>query len=1043
MKNQLSNGGLAAWSIRHPVAVIMLALTVVVLGLFSIKQLSVDLLPQIIYPEVRVRIFDPGVPATIVEDTITRQLEEQLAITEHVTSIQSTTTEGRSSVNLGFPYGTDIDVALRDASTRLDRARRFFPTDIDPPIIYKKDPSQIPVMDLVISSTSRDSIALRDWVDYEFSNWFLNIPGVASTEVGGGKKREIQIVLNQDRLAQLGLTYSDIKDIINKENKDYTGGKLLSTQGEFSTRTDSKFRSLADLEQLPVALDSQTNQPVLLSHIATISDTAEDQQLYIRLNGVPGVKLSIQKQPTANAIDVVDAINKRITWLKKSKQIPEDIEIGVVKDRSQFVRHSLINAISAAVSGALLAMLIVFLFLGRIKHTLIIGTAIPLAIFTTLSMMAINGLTLNIMTLGGFAIGVGILIDSTIVMLENISRHRQTKPSTAKNDETAIHAAQEVYSPLIAASSTNLVAILPILFISGLTGLLFSELIFTLFFAILASLIVSLTLVPALGKNVPAKSTHYKIPEKINATINYLTEKYQTGLKQVLKFPTAYIAGFLVMLVVSLGYIVSDAKRFQYLPKVDEGVISISVEGDSGTKLDSTNEITRVIEALVMQDEDVRQVYNLTGGFVFGRSEFFNGGRASISVVLKANRILTSKQWISKMRKQLADISMPGFRIHFRVSQLWGLRRGRGDDDISLRIQGSDIDTLRQLATNLITTLEPYKKMGLRNIYHTYGSAAEELSITVDKKRAASIGITAQDIGTATRVALQGLIVSEFYDRAQSYDIRLRLPRESVIHPSQLGNIIVSVVKGKAIRLQDVASIKKQIVPGRILRDNQRRTVEVSASILSEKYTGSEIMTAMQKDLDKFRTHLPAGYLLYDAGDTALDNDSKQLGLTLLFLAIFLIYVVMAIQYESFKNPFIIIISILFATIGVALGLWLSNFPDGLPLSMPVILGMLMLAGIVVNNAIMLVEQIEIQRGNGEKINTAIINAGKLRLRPILMTMLTTVFGMLPLALGIGQGSEMLQPLAITIVWGLLFATLVSLVLVPCFYNLFHTNKTS
>jgi len=385
MKQRFRTGGLAAWSIHHPIGVTMLTLTVIIFGLFSFKQLGINLLPHIISPEVLVRIVDQGVPASIMEDRVTRQLEEQLAITEDAIAIDSRTKEGRSAVDLSFPYGTDIDNALRDASIRLDRAKRFLPENDDAPVIYKRDPAQIPVMELIISSNTLNSVELRSWADYTFSKWFLNLPGVASTEVGGGLQREIHIIPDQEKLANIGLSLQNFSRQIKQQNTDSPGGRMFAKRQEITTRAEGRFSSLQELEQLPlqtsnIASDeiNDIDDTVRVDDVAQVVDKHKDERLRIRLNKIPGIKLSIQKQPHANTVAVVDEVKHRLTNLKAQNAIPDDIEVAVVDDQSIFVRHAINNASLAAGSGALLAMIIIYLFLGSILRTLIIGTAIPI-----------------------------------------------------------------------------------------------------------------------------------------------------------------------------------------------------------------------------------------------------------------------------------------------------------------------------------------------------------------------------------------------------------------------------------------------------------------------------------------------------------------------------------------------------------------------------------------------------------------------------------------------------------------------------------------
>lgn len=1044
MKQRFRSGGLAAWSIRRPVSVMMLALSVVVLGFFSLDRLGIDLLPHIIYPEVRVRINDPGVPARIMEDLITRQLEEQLAITEGAVAVQSRTEEGQSTVSISFPYGTDIDLALRDASTRLDRAKRFLPTTIQTPSIYKRDPSQIPVLELAVSSNKIGPVQLREWVDYDLSRWFINLPGVAAAEVGGGNVREIQIIVDQARLSSYGLSIPDLIGKIQKENIETPGGRILTQNRELSTRAVGRFQDINAIRLLPLDHTNNNSKTVLrLRDVARVLDSHEDERLKVRLNGDAAIKLSIQKQPSANTVSVVDVVKQRLAWLKNESLIPTDVKISAISDQSTFVRHALRNASSAAISGGILAMLVVYLFLGNLRRTLIIGTAIPLAIMVTFIIMSLAGLTLNIMTLGGLALGIGLLIDSTIIMLENITRHQHEGEQPF---DAAVNAATEINSAIVASTSTNLAAILPFLFVSGLVGLLFSELIYTLSAAISASLIVALTVVPSLGARVidtndkEVKLTR-KIQNKVEAVTHYLRAQLAKVLGKLLAHPWQVVALFVVALTLPIYFFFFQGKQI-FMPNVDEGEVRVYVKADAGVQFYELDNTLLRIERLFREQPEVDQIFTLSGGKIFGRTERLSSNVGSIDVQLYPQ--YTSEAWIKKIQKKIQAMNLVGFSVRLRSKGVRGIRLSAGDDDISIRVQGNDLETLTVIGNEIVERLQNVP--GVRNLEQTYEELREELVVDIDRDRAADVGVSVTDIGTALRVALEGEIISDFQDGDRQFNIRLRLPIANFRTPNDLEAIAVGINSGKPIRLGSIAHVRNAISPSTILRDNQRRIVEISAS-LTEKADLSYIADEFAKRLSQYP--LPEGYNLYDSGATKTLQEGQSLGFVLLFLALFLVYVVMAVQYESLLNPLIIMISIFFTPIGVAIGLlayglpqWLTNFSDyqTMPISMPVWLGLIMLAGIVVNNAIVLVEQIEIEREKGMALRPAIIHAAELRLRPILMTTLTTVVGMLPLAIGIGRGSEMLQPLALVIVWGLSFSVLVSLALVPVLYELFHAR---
>lgn len=1021
-------GGLASWSIRHPIGVVMIALAVIVLGVFSLAKLSIDLLPHLIYPEIRVRILDAGVPATVMEDRVTRQLEEQLAITEDAIGVQSETSQGLTTVSLSFSYGKDIDIALRDASTRLDRAKRFLPDTINPPIIYKRDPSQIPAEEFVISSTIMDPVELRSWVDNIFRKWFLNLPGVAAAEVGGGLLREIQVLPDQQRLAGVGLSMKDLIDALQRGNREDPAGRLQMSRQELAGRISGRFTSIDQIKNLPLRLaDGST---ILLGELAEIRDSHEDERIRVRANKIPGVKLSIQKQPNANTVAVVDVVNDRLEWMRQQKLIPEDVAITTVADQSIYIRQALNNSSLAAVSGAILAMAVVYLFLGNIRRTLIIGSAIPIAIMVTFIFMGIGGLTLNVMTLGGLALGVGMLVDNTIVMLENIYRH-QREGEDAKS--AGVHAATEVNSAIVASTTTNLAAVLPFLFIGGLTGLLFRELIFTISSAILASMVIALTLVPALASKTTSTEKG-KISHYVDKVMYWSREKYSHLVSRILKFSWLVTIIFIGLLIYSVPTFITGKQIF--LPKMDDGRITFRLSTDPGVTLDEMDRTVDIIEDLLVAQPETESVFTLAGGSVFGRSEREIPNRTTIiaQLVPLSKRDISSDEWIKRVKKLVDKKNLAGLKLRIYQQGIRGIRFSRGDDDISLRIQGPEINTLETIADEVVDRIKDIK--GLKNVTHSSEEQHFELSIDIDRARASALGFDVEDVSQAVQIALEGLVVTDYIENDQAFDIRLRLPPVNTTNLQDMESILLFPAgdNHKPVYLGDVAKVTLVRSPATIMRDNQLRIVEVSASI-EEGTTLGGVLDQINKtlaDLD-----LPQGYNLYEGGARQTLQEGQQLSVILLALALFLVFVVMAVQYESLLNPLVIILSVPFAAIGVAIGI---NWAD-LPLSMPIWLGMIMLAGIVVNNAIVLVEYIEIVRDKGMEKKAAIVEAARIRLRPILMTTLTTVVGMIPLAIGLGEGAEMLQPLAVTIVSGLSFSMLVSLILVPVMYNLLHTRE--
>ncbi len=1002
----------------------MLTLTAIVLGLFALSRLSIDLLPQLIYPEIGVRILDPAVPTNIMEDQVTRQLEEQLAITEDSVGIQSTTLEGTTELELYFDYGKDIDIALRDASTRLDRAKRFLPNTIDPPIIFKRDPAQIPVMEFVVSSPLRGMTELRTWTDDVFAKYFLNLPGVAALEVGGGLVREVHVLPDQRRLAGLGLSIESIVQTIERGNVDTPAGRLRMAGQEYTSRTSGRIESVAALAALPIRLPNGESVP--LSEVAEVIDTHADERIRVRYNGTPGVRVSVQKQPTANTVDVADLVNARLAELRE-RELPEDVQVAIVSNQAVYVRQSLNNATLAALAGAVLAMIVVYAFLGSVRGTLIIGTAIPISIMVAFVIMALGGLSLNLMTLGGLALGIGMLVDNTIVMLENIERHQR---EGEEGIQAAANAAAEVNSPIVAATSTNLAAVLPFLFISGLVGLLFRELIFTITAAIVASLVVAVTLVPALAaRGRPAAPS--RVTRIVRSFVAGAQRLYVPIVKAILRAPVLVVVTAFAVLTGFGAFFYSLTGQQAFLPTMDDGRVRAYVFTDPGGSLDEMNRTVQHLERLAHATGGVAGISVIAGGSIFGRTQRERPNRSTLDIQLVpvAARDLSVEQWVARFSRAVAAEQLAGVKVRARPSGVRGVRVSRSDEEVSVRVQGPDLAVLASIGDQLVRRLQGWP--GLRNVQQSAEEQHHEFAVRVDRTRAAELGVDVTQTGRALRIALDGIIVSDFIEADRSYDVRVRLPQGTIDSPAAMEAILLFGAQGgrPAVYLGDVARVDLVVAPSEIRRENQRRIVEVSAALTGELPLGA-VVSALREDLRSFS--LPLGYSIHFGGAyDSLQRGNVLVG-TLAGLALFLVFVVMAVQYESLRNPAVILAGVPFAMIGVVIGL----LATGLPLSMPVWLGIIMLIGVVVNNAIVLVEYIELLRERGTEVVKAIIEAARLRLRPILMTTLTTVVAMSPLALGFGEGSEMLRPLAVCMVFGRFFSLFVSLLLIPSLYLL-------
>ena len=1025
--------GLSSWAIRRPIGTIALWSVVIVLGGFYVTRLPLDLLPQIVYPQVRANVNYPGVAPEVMEEQVTKVLETALSTTENLVRLESETEEGRSAVNLHFRYGTDVNFALQDASKNLDRARARLPEDADPPTIFKFDPSQIPVYEVGFSSAERSLVDLRDWVDLRLRPQLLTVEGIASVDVSGGLSREIRVTLDQERVRSYRLAVNDVLQALRDANQDVAAGNVTSPTFELVGKTEGKFQSVQDILSVPLTVPG-TGQRVPLSEIATVEDTHREQRLWVRLDGVPAVKLSVRKQPDANTLAVAQGVGRRLEQLAASRFIPQDVTFEVISDQSFFIQNAVKGVRDAAFAGAGLAMLIVLLFLGSVRKTVIIGTAIPLAVLAAFMMMGLGNLTLNIMSLGGLALGVGMLVDNAIVMLENIFRHRES--GTSDPEASAHEGAAEVTSAVVASTATSLAAVVPFLLITGLTALIFRELILTISFAMLASLGTALSLVPMLAAQLgkvqrSSGIERSRVIRAFDQRVDWLRTRYRRVTQRILPRRGWVLGGAFAVLGASILLLPSLGSEF--LPSVDDGNVSMRMSLPPGTSPARTNEVAEQLERLVSDMPHVRHVFTTAGGFLFGSGTAERSGRGSLDIVLTPapkRRDMPAGRWVAMLQRRADSLAIPGARIFVRPPSIRGLRTNTSGSDVSIAVQGDDLQELQRIGSDLMRRLQGLR--GLESVEPSMQEASPQLVVELDRQRAADLGLDAAQVGQAVRVALDGAIPTRFTHRNQEYDIRVRLPRERFQNPEDLGAIALFAGPDRPIHLRDVASVRFELGPSSIERWNQNRQYRVTGDVNDDLASVGAVNDAIRERLADLA--LPDGYGLVYGGEEETIRENQRNLLIVTILAVFLVWVVMAVQYESVTNPLVILLTIPLALVGVIVLLWITQTP----LSAPALLGVILLAGIVVNNAILLVEYVELARERGLSAEEAVVEAGAVRLRPILMTTTTTVLGMLPLAIGMGEGTELMRPLAIAVVGGLSISTILTLVVIPCAYLVIH-----
>lgn len=1022
--------GIASWAITRPIGTVMLTLTLLVLGLVYIGRVPVDLLPRIVYPQVRVSVNNPGVEPLVLEETIARPLESALATTENLSRLRTDVSEGRVSVELDFEYGTNVDFAMQDAAKNVERVRSQLPEEADPPVISKSEPNASPIFSLAFASTGRSLVGLRQWVDQRLSPQLLSVPGVAATDLSGGLVREIRVEVDPERLRGYELSVAQVIAAIRAENQDVAAGRITGADREVVGKTAGRFQSV---DQLAGVLLPTRGGRVALRDVATVRDTSAEQRLWTRLDGVPAVRLQLRKQPEANTVEVVRGIRARLDQLETSGFIPPDITYRVTFDQSGFIRDALDSVRSAAVTGAILAMMIVLLFLRSFRKTFIIGVSIPLAILATFVMMGMSDLTLNIMSLGGLALGTGLLLDNAIVMLENIYRRREA--GGLDSVEGAHAGAAEVTSAVVASTTTNLASVAPFLLITGMAALVFRELILTISFAILASLPLALTLVPMLAAQLGKERftsglEHARPLLAFDRGFTRLTERYRNGARRVVRRRGWVLTGALAALGWAGWFFTTFESEF--LPQVDNGNVGVYVRLPPGSSPFQTDRITREVEGILREMPGVESIFATAGGWLSSGSTAGNAGRGSIDIILgppAARNGMSADTWVREAQSRIDARGFAGARVGVRPPRIPGLRTNATGSDVSLQIVGDDLERLKVIGEEVVRRMRGIP--GLENFEIQSDDPVPLLSIELDRERARALGLDVATVGQTVRTALDGTIVTQYAEGNFEYDVRVRFPRERFNSADDLGSVLLFPGTGgrAPVSLRDVATIRPAVGPTSINRENQNRILELEGDILTEVTSVTAVADSMRARLDGLQ--LPDDYgLVFGGEEQAVAESNRQMGLVVA-LAVFLVFVVLAVQYESLLDPFVILLAVPLAMVGVMLALWVTDST----LSAPVFLGMIMLAGIVVNNSILLVEFIEHYRHEQDvPMEEAVVEAGAVRMRPILMTTITSVMGSLPLALGIGSGGELMRPLAIAVVGGLVLSTLLTLFVVPCAY---------
>lgn len=1014
------------FAIRRPVTTLMVTLIAVLLGVIAFLQIPVDLMPEIVYPTLSVQATYEGVAPEEMETLVTRPLEEAFAAAPGVEEITSVSREGQSFVRVGFEYGIDLDEAANELRSRLDRRRALLPEEMDPPVIYKFDISQFPIMFLTVAADDMDPRQLRHFVEKQIQYRLERVPGVAQFTVRGGLRREIHVDLDLRKLRALDMDVARVVQIIQQENLNRPVGPVREGRFEILLRTQGEFQRLEELRNIVVT--TRNGVPIYLRDIAAVEDSHEEIRYKVSVNGVPAVRLFVYKQSGANTVKVSDAVWEEIDRIHRDYP---NIHISATRDTADFIRMSIANLEQAAGVGAALAVVVLLFFLRSITSTLIIGTAIPIAVISTFALMYFNGFTLNTISFGGLALGVGMLVDNAIVVLENIYRHRE---EGLDRREAARQGSKEVAMAVTASTLTTVAVFVPVVFITGISGQQFRQLAWVVSFALLCSLVSALTIVPMLCSRYLPRPVRPEERKGVAGAadraafgfIERLTRAYTRTLNWALDHRFAVVAGAVFLFGVTLYLMPLIGVELQ--PQVDEGEIRVRVELEPGTRVEVTDTVMQRLARIVEETVPEARYIQVESG---SSSPYRGGGQHTgdlrINLVEKSERERSSQEIANALRRAFG--TEPGVAIFVRTggglfSRISRLGTTEGDR-LEVEIRGHDFGVLAELADQVrermaaiagVTDAQVSRKPGL-----------PEMLIHVDRAKAASMGLNVSDVADTLETAIGGRRASFFREEGDEFQILVRLRQRDRMDLAQVGQIPITTPAGRTIPAESIIEMRRQVGPISISRADQQRVIAVTGSI-----AGRDLGSVVQ-DLGRSlrEIDLPAGYELRFGGEWEEQQKAfRELRFAAL-LALVLVYMVMASQFESLRDPFIILFSIPLAGIGVT-ALLLAT---GTNFNIQGFLGLIVLVGIVVNNAIVLIDYTNLlRRQYGVPLREAVVRAGRNRLRPILMTTITTVLGLFPMSLGLGEGGELQAPLARVVIGGLTTSTLITLVFIPVIY---------
>ena len=1014
---------LTQWTVEHRLATMAIVFTLLVLGIYGMVRLPVDLLPSMTYPMIKVHIWWRGATPGDMDRNIADPIERQMATVDGIDYLSSSSIEGMYTLEANFKYGVNVDVAYQDALAAMARVARSLPRDMDPPVIIKADPSQLPVLQLTIASEQWDLVQLRTWVDHWLQDQLVAVPGVAGTEIVGGLKREIRVHFDPSMLEKHDLTIAGLIKRLEQENIDQFAGRVTQGNREFIARTTGEYKDLEDIRDVLIARQGESK--LLLRDLAAVEDAHEEVRMITRFNGRPSVKLSVLKQADANTVDVAKAVAQRVESLKPV--MPEHLQFDVVENQADYVGASLKGVRDTAIEAAVLVILIMALFLGSWRQVVAMIGSLPVTLLLNFGLMNLAGFSLNIFSLAGLVVAIAVALDNSIIVIENITRLRRERADVPPG-ELVIAATHQVGPAVVAATLSFLALLLPFLLVPGLTSLLFRELILVIAGAMFISLVVAMSVTPLVMALVLGRGDGHS--EKLNVferSIEHVNNGYAWLLTHALGWRRATVLVFLFVL--ALGAWMLPRMGSEFLPKMDDGRIMVKLRLPTGAALAQTDQALQMLEVAIGDDPRIESTFSLVGGKVWGlyTYEIANEAQIDIQLVPRNVRKVTTDQFIAELQNKLAAVNLPAGKAMVMQQKMKGIRRV-GESDIEVKIKGQNIEQLFALAGEVAQTLQ--LQANVKNVYVSMDMTKPEYQVQVDRVRAAELGISVQDIANTMRALVRGEVASRFREGDEYYNIRVMVPESQIASRPDIENLTLHGAQGGYLRIRDVAKVVDAVGPVEIVREDQIKQVIVRSDV--DGASVGAVLAEVQQALDKINR--PLGFEFGYGGQAQMMAENNRVMLRVMGFALFFAFIVLVVQFNDLKLPLYVMAGVPVSLSGLVMLLYLT----GIPLGATVIIGMLVVVAANVMEGVLLLNYAEELRGSEQRTPLdAVIHAARIRFRPRMMTATGVLMGFLPLALNLHEGGDMLQPMAVAGIGGLLLTIPVAMFLVPTLYVLF------